>query len=101
MRPVLVGMSGAQLPRAFEQLERARVPAAGPRHAVEPRHGLGVVIQHVGPRVEHGAQRRFVALEIRDQHFDAALGPPRLDRANGRGERAGAEVRRGRRDRPT
>ena len=58
--------------RAVEQLERARVAAARPRRAIEPRHRLGVVVEHVGPRVEDGPQRRFVALEVRDQHFDAA-----------------------------
>ena len=60
---------------------------------VEPRHRLGVVVEHVGPGLEHRPQRPFVALEIGNQHFDAAVRAPRLDRANRRGERARAEVR--------
>ena len=34
--------------RAVEQFERARIPPARPRHAIQARHGLGVVIEHVG-----------------------------------------------------
>ena len=59
MRPVFVGMAGAHVAGAVEQLERALVPAAGPRPPVQPRHGFGVVVQHVGLRVDDGPQRRF------------------------------------------
>ena len=41
-------------PRAIEQFQRARVTAAGARHAVQPRNCFRVVVQHVRPRVEHG-----------------------------------------------
>ena len=92
MRPVLVGMSGAMRRRALEQLEAPRVLAARARHAVEPRHRLGVVVQDVGPRVEHGAQRRFLALEVGNQHLDAAVGHPRLDLADRVGEDRRAAV---------
>ena len=87
--------------RAIEQFQRARVAAARAHHAIQARHGLGVVIEHVGPRVEHGLERRALALEVGDQHFDAALGQARLDLADGLGEDAGAAVRPDRRDRPT
>ena len=40
---------------------------------VQPRHRLDVVIEDVGPRVEHGAKRRFVSLEVWDQHFEPAF----------------------------
>ena len=59
--------------RAIGRARRARaVASARPRHAVEARHRLDVVIEHVGPRVEHDPQRRFVALEIGNQHFEPA-----------------------------
>jgi hypothetical protein len=50
------------------------------------------VVQNVRPGVEYRAQRGLVTLEIRYQHFDAALGPPRMDGAHRGRERAGAEV---------
>ena len=86
--------------RALEQLQRARIAAARARHAVQPRHRFGVVIQHVRPRVEHGLQRPLVALEIGNQHFDPAVGQARACLADGLGEDRRAAVRRGRRDRP-
>ena len=58
--------------RAAEQLERALVPAAVARHAIEPRHGLGVVIEDVGPGVDHGRERGGIALKVRNEHLDAA-----------------------------
>ena len=63
--------------RSIEQFERARVAAAGARHPVQPRHGLRVVIQHVGPGVEDRVQRRFLSLKIRNQDLEAAVRPAR------------------------
>ena len=68
---------------AIEQFEQARVLAARADRAIQARHGFRVVVQHVGPRVEHGLKGCRLALEIRNQHFDAALGQPLLDVANG------------------
>ena len=93
MMPVLRRDLRRRSPGTAEQLERARIPAARPRLTVQPRHGLDVVIEDVRPRVEHRAQRRFLALEVGDQHLDAALRPSRLDRPDRLRERAGAEVR--------
>ena len=64
-------MFGAYVTRAVEQLERARVAAARAREAIEARNGFRVVIQDVRARIEHGVKRRFVALKIRNEHFDA------------------------------
>ncbi len=60
--------------RALEQLESARVAAARPGHAVQPRHGLGVVVEHVRSRIEHGTKRLSVPLKIWNQHLDPAVG---------------------------
>ena len=86
-------MPGAYGPRAIEQLQRAIVAAARARRAIQPRHGLDVVIEHVGPRVEHDAQRRFVALEIRDQHFDAGTRDARARLGDRPREVRGAAIR--------
>ena len=72
MMPVLVAMSGPVAARAIEQFQRCAVAAARARHAIEPRHGLDVVIEHVRAGVEHRAQRRLDALEVGNQHLDAA-----------------------------
>jgi hypothetical protein len=57
--------AGRVAPRPIEQLQRSRVASARARHPAQPRHRFSVVVEHVGPRVEHGVQRRLVALEIR------------------------------------
>ena len=67
-------MSGAYVRERSSNSQRALVAAARARRAVQPRHGFDVVVQDVRPRVEHRAQRRFVSLEIGNQHFDAAAG---------------------------
>jgi hypothetical protein len=50
------------------------------------------VVQDIRPRVEDRAQRRFVALEVRDEHLDAALGQARARLADGRREDRRAAV---------
>src|SRR2546422_1010964 len=59
----LGGDGRAIAPRPIEELERSGVLAARPRHPVQPRHGLDVVIEDVGPGVEYRSQRGFEALE--------------------------------------
>ena len=54
-----------------------------------------------GLRVEHGVQRRLVALEVRNQHLDAALGQAGSRFAGWCPRRSTRRRRRGRRDRPT
>ena len=72
--------SGIQLFGIAQQLETPLVPRPRPHHPVQPRHRLRVVVQHLGPRIHHNANCLFVALKIRDQHFNAASGrlPPYL-----------------------
>jgi len=74
----------------FQQGERALVTGAGAHHAIESGHGLRIVIQYVGFRVEHDAQRFFYPLEIRNQHFHAAIGREFANLADGFGKDAGA-----------
>src|SRR5204863_5538510 len=47
-------------------------PAAVPRHLVEARDRLRVVVQDPGPRLEHRGERRGAPLEVGDQRLDAA-----------------------------
>jgi hypothetical protein len=71
--PVLVGMRGAIVLRGAA----ARASARKRRHgalAIEPRHSLDVVIEHVGRAEHHGFQRGPVAAKIRNQNFDLQPG---------------------------
>ncbi len=60
--------------RPPQQFERALVHCAFAHLAVEPRHRLHIVVQHVGPCRHHRAQRRPVTAKIRYQHFHFAIG---------------------------
>ena len=62
------------------------------RDLVEPRHRLGVVVQHVGPRCDHRVQRGGTALEIGDQELDAAARRFAPDRPHRGREGGGAAV---------
>ena len=61
-----------ELAGAAEELKRPCVPAAVPRHLVEARDRLRVVVQDRGPCLEHRGERRGAPLEIGDQRLDAA-----------------------------
>ena len=69
----LRGDVGGVAAGAIEQLQRPRVPSPRSRHLVQPRNGFGVVIEHVGPGIEHRVERLLVALKIRNQDFDPAF----------------------------
>jgi hypothetical protein len=60
---------------------------------VEPRHRFGVVIQNIRTGVEYGAQRRFIALKVRDQHLDARVRRAGANFADRFGEHRRAAVR--------
>ena len=57
-----------------QQIQSAFVARAGADDAIEARHGFGVVVQHFGARVDDHADGFAVALEVGDEHFDAAAG---------------------------
>jgi hypothetical protein len=89
------GLGGDVRPGAFrvrQNVERAVVPRAQPDLAVEPRHGLGVMVHHVRSRFEHHVHGRMRALKIRDQNLDPAPGHPLANRANGEREQLRAAV---------
>src|SRR5262245_17579880 len=78
--------------RPLEQLERARIAPPGARHAIETWHCLRVVIEDVGTRIEHCAQRRLAALEVGDEYLDPARGQTCARFADGVREDRGAAV---------
>ena len=60
--------------RAAQEFERPLVDRSLAHPAIEPRHRLHVVVEHIRPRCHHFPKRRPVAAEIRNQHFDFAVG---------------------------
>ncbi len=50
---------GRKLLGRGEQVERALITRAAAGHPIEARHGLGVVVEDVGPGVEHDLQAVF------------------------------------------
>src|SRR4029079_9254966 len=59
---------------AFEKCQRLLVNSVGPDASIKSRDRFGVVVENVWLRVEHGVERGFIAVEIRNQDFDFALG---------------------------
>ncbi len=86
----MVGPSGRSLFGVAQQLEGSLVARAGSHHAIEARHGLGVVVQHFGFGFDDDSNRFTVALKIGDQHFDAAAGSQPADLFDDHGECARA-----------
>src|SRR5580704_2464348 len=82
--------AGRELLGIFQQREAAFVTGSGAHRAVKTRHGFGVVIENVGPRLEHNLQRFFESLKVRNQHLDAAIRNQLANLANGLGENSGA-----------
>ena len=100
MRPVLTSgraPSGSRRARprgrAREQLERALVARLRPHLRVQARDGLEVVVEHVGAGGEHGAQRRFVAAQVGDEHLDGRVRHRGANGGDGRRELRRAAVR--------
>ncbi len=75
-----------------QQRQRA-IQARAPAHvAVQPRHGLDVVVEDVGLRRHDGFDRRAPAPEIGRQDFDTGRRLERAHRADRFGEMGGASV---------
>src|ERR1019366_933839 len=81
---------GRKLLGRGEQVERALIAGAAAGYAIQARHGLGVVVQDVGPGVEHDLQAVLAALEVGDEHFDRAVRLAAADFADGFGKAPGA-----------
>ena len=65
-----VQLSGVRL-RSKQYAERSVVSSPLPDRLLQPRHRLDVVIQDVRPGRHHRSERRFLAVEIGDQHLHA------------------------------
>src|SRR5208283_663990 len=81
---------GIHLFGALQQAQRAFVARARAGDAVKTRDGFGVVVQDVGPRAHHNAQRLVQSLKIGDKNLDAATWHAPADLANRFGEHARA-----------
>ncbi len=83
-----------ELLRAPQEPERLVVVGLAAAHLpVQAAHGLDVVVEDLGARADHGAQRLlFDAEEVRRQHLDRRVRQLRLDRADRRGVVRGALV---------
>ena len=76
MMPDLVNIAGIELLHPGQQAQRGEVARAGPHRRIEPRHGFEIVVEHVGPRGDHGLDRALLAQEIRRQHLDRRARAP-------------------------
>ena len=66
--------AGARAPRrGAQQGQRALIRSPRPHLAVEARHGLEVVVEHLGARREHGLQGAGPVAKVGYQHLDARL----------------------------
>jgi len=59
---------------------------------IETRHGLGVVIEHIGTCFHHDFDGGAVALKIGNQNFDTATRNALANGADGEGEEFGAAI---------
>src|SRR5215213_1352797 len=59
---------------SLQKCQRLLVNRIGPDAAVQAGDGFGVVVKHVRLCVEHGVECGFVAVEVRNQNFDFAIG---------------------------
>ena len=82
-------VAGENLLGVFEERQRSFVARSRPNGAVQPRHGFGVVIEHVGLRIEHDSQRLFQTLKIGDEDFDATIRRQFANLADGFGKNTG------------
>src|SRR5258708_13946011 len=61
------------LGRPAQDVKGALVLRYRPHGAVEPRHGLDVMRQHLGTGCDHSSKRGAIPLQIRDQHFHSRV----------------------------
>ena len=75
-----------------QEFQRAVKLRLRTHRGIEPGDGLEVMVQDVGSGLHHQGQRLPVALEVRDQHFNAGLGAASADGADGGGKDARAAI---------
>src|SRR5207247_2236124 len=76
----------------LQQRKAVRVHGLRPDTRVKAGHRRGVVVEDVGPRLDHGLHRGEVALEVRGQHLDRGRRTAPSDRLDRAGEHARAAV---------
>ena len=92
-RPAIGVLGGPDLTCAAKQRERALVVALDPYLRLDPPARLDVVVEDVGPGLEHGAKRALlVAEEVGRQHLDRRLGQLAAERDDRAGPVPGAAV---------
>ena len=72
--------------------EAPSVAGRGADRPLHTGHRLDVVVEDVGPCVEHGGQRRSVALAVGDENLDGRTGGAASDGRDDLGEAAGPSV---------
>ena len=92
MMPDLVNIAGIELLDPLQQPDRGEVARARPHREIFRRHGFEIVVEHVGPRRDHGLDRAVLAQEIGRQHLDRGLRAARADGADDCGEMRRAAV---------
>ena len=65
---------GIDLLHPLQQPQRGEVARARADRRIEPRHGLEIVVEDVGPRRDHGLDRALLAQEVGRQHLDRRAG---------------------------
>ena len=88
----LRGLPRDEVLRRPEHLQAETVAALRPQEREETRHRLDVVVEDLGPRLEHRAQGLAVALEVGDEHLDPRPGQRASHGAHGVREVGGAAV---------
>src|SRR5581483_11649554 len=88
----LGGSGGIHLFGPFQDLQRAFVDSLRAHAPVQAWHRLDVVVEDVGPRIDHRLQGFVDAFEIGRQHFNAALRIEAANPANGRGKDGRAAI---------
>ena len=78
--------------RERQHVERLLVIGLRAHAAVEARHGLHVVIEHVRTRIQHARHRIEIAAKIGRQHFDPRFRQRAAHLAHGLGEMVRAAV---------
>src|SRR6266540_2388404 len=76
----------------LQQAQRGEVARAWPHREIERRHGLEIVVEHVGPRGDDSLECPLLAQEVRREHLDGRRGRTRADRADHLGEMPGAAI---------
>ena len=82
----------ARRPGPCQHGEAPGVRGRGPHRALEAGDRLEVVVQHVGPGVEHDTQRVGVALAVGDEHLHRGTGVDGTDGPDGGDELGGPAV---------